>query len=105
MKPIKVDDVNRVFGGKTHELVPKMNEIPKEFQYGKSKWNKVFGDWFFYGLENCVWTPKKDVNKEDALRHIGAVMRSYEIKHEHKEAGVAFLLNEFFEDVQYDKAR
>jgi hypothetical protein len=32
-------------------------------------------------------------------------MSSWEPKHEHKEAGCAYLLSEFFDDVNYKKAK
>ena len=102
MKPIKVTDLDIAFGTNIEKLLPTMEEIPKEFKDGNSKWNKVASDWFFNGLNNCKWNPKDGVVTNDALRHIKAVMGSFQPSHEHKEAGCAYLLSEFFNDVEYE---
>lgn len=81
-------------------LMPKYEDIPKEFKSSSNRWNKLFNKWFFSGLRGATFIPKEGVDKMKALRHISAVMGSFEPSHEHKEAGVAFLLNEWFEDVQ-----
>ena len=49
--------------------------------------------------------PKEGVDTKKALRHVKAVLGSWEPKHEHKEAGVAFLLNEWFDDVTYETTK
>lgn len=98
-------DADIVFGGGIKELMPAYSDIPEEFKSRSNKWTKVVSDWFYSGLKEVVWTPKEGIDKEDALRHIKAVMGSWEPKHEHKMAGCAFLLSEFFEDVTYAKAK
>jgi hypothetical protein len=45
--------------------------------------------------------PKEGVDVDKALRHIQAIMRSYQPKHEHKEAAVAYLLSQWFDDVTW----
>lgn len=105
LKPKKVTDADIVFGGKAMTLLPPYANIPDEFKRGTSRWNRVVRDWFFKGLSNCQWIPKEGVDTTRALRHIKAIMGSFEPKHEHKEAGCAYLLSEFFEDVTYEKAK
>lgn len=103
MKPVKVTDVDLAFGGKTDKLLPAMEDIPDEFKTDSSKWNQVVSDWFYRGLQGAVWTPKEGVNSADGIRHIQAIMASFQPKHEHKFAGCAYLLNEFFDEVTYKK--
>jgi hypothetical protein len=103
MKPIKVNDADLAFGGDMRILLPKYNDIPDEFKDHYNKWAKIVSDWFFGGLKNAKFTPKEGIDKSDALRHIKAIMTSWDPKHEHKEAGCAYLLSEFFEDVTYEK--
>jgi hypothetical protein len=100
--PIEVSDVELAFGGRMEKLLPEYNEIPQEFKNGNTKWNKVVTDWFYGGLKNCRWMPKKGVDTAKAVRHIGAIMGSFEPSHEHKMAGCAYLLSSFFKDVKYD---
>lgn len=100
----EIDPISAMFPTRVDHLMPKYENIPKEFKNwnGRGKWNKVVSDWFFYGLKNAKWTPKPGVDTQKALRHVKVVLGSWEPKHEHKEAGVAFLLNEWFVDVKYE---
>lgn len=82
-------------------LMPKMSEIPAEFQrHEGTKWNKIQSRWFFSGLPNGTeFKPKKGVNSDTAVRHLATIQRSFQPKHEHKEAAVAWLMSLWFEDV------
>jgi hypothetical protein len=87
------------FGGAAHgmrELLPPYESIPKEFRNNRTEWNRLFSDWFYRGLSSLELEPKEGIDKHAALAHIRAVMSSFEPKHEHKEAGVAFLLSQWF---------
>lgn len=46
--------------------------------------------------------PEAGVDRYKALRHIHYILGSWEPKHEHKEAGAAFLFNEWFEDAKWE---
>src|SRR5579871_382448 len=102
-----VDGVTAVFGAqRLGDLIPKWEAIPKEFKDGNTKWNKLFHVWFFEGLEKgAEFKPKAGVDKTKALRHVRAVMGSFEPRHEHKEAAVAYMMSEWFEDVVYEVKR
>lgn len=82
-------------------MMPAYSSIPEEFKHGRTKWNKLFNDIFFNGLESLELFPKPGVDKDRAFRHIRAIMVSFAPKHEHKEAGVAFLFNEWFDDAKW----
>lgn len=105
MKPIKVHDAEIAFGGKMQSLLPAMADIPEEFRKGNSKWNQVVSDWMFSGIKDCQWKPKEGIDPNEAIRHIKAIMVSFEPKHEHKEAGCAYLLSQFFDDLKYERAK
>jgi len=96
-----VDKVMAVFPGRViGALLPKWEDIPKEFKDDHTKWNKIVHLWFFEGLpKETVWKPKEGVDKAMALRMVGTCMRSFEPQHEHKTAGCAWMLSEFFEDI------
>jgi hypothetical protein len=101
----EVTDLDLTFGGNMKKLLPDYSIIPDEFKHGRNKWCKVVGDWYFYGMKNCTWKPKEGIDTQKALRHVKAVVGSWEPKHEHKVAGCAYLLSEFFEDVKYERAK
>lgn len=96
----EVSELDIAFGGSIENLMPKYADVPEEFRRGGTKWNKVVNKWFFGGLEGVTFVPKEGVDQSKALRHIAAIMRSFEPKHEHKEAGCAYLFDQWFEDVK-----
>ncbi len=102
---LKVPDVTMLdvaFGARAMDFMPKMEDIPESFT-NQEKWSKVTGHWFFCGLKNAKWTPKAGVDQGKALAAVKAVLGSFAPKHEHKEAAVAYMLSEWFEDVTYDE--
>ena len=103
--PQEIDDVTLVFPASVKPLMPDKSDIPDEITNGRSKWCQVTSDWFFSGLHNVKWTPKEGIDQVKALRHIKAILGSFEPQHEDKEAAVAYLLSEWFEDVQYGKGK
>lgn len=99
MVPKKVTDADWAFGNIDGLMVP-MAAIPVEFQRGRTKWNHIQSRWFFSGLPKGTDFKAKDgVDGKLALRHLGAIQRSFEPKHEHKEACVAYLMSLWFDDV------
>lgn len=96
----EVDGVDLAFGpARINTLLPAWDEIPDEFKRHNNKWVRIVSRWFFQGLKGATFKPKPGVDERKALNHIGACMKSWEPQHEHKEAGCAYLLSEFFEDV------
>jgi len=85
--------------------VPRYEDIPEEFKRSSSnnKWCKLFSAWFYCGLKSLELTPKPGVDKDKALKFIRSIMASFAPQHEHKEAACAFLFNEYFSDVKYEK--
>lgn len=95
-KPMPVDGARKSYSASVHHLMPKYSEIPDEFRTSRTPWNALFSQWFFHGLRE-VPKVKAGFNRGAALQHISAVMRSYEPKHEHKEAAVAYLMSLWLE--------
>jgi hypothetical protein len=98
------DGIDLAFPTKTKGLMPEYAEIPKEFKAGRTKWNQLFADCFYSGLKSLELTPKEGIDKNKAWAHIRYIMGSWEPKHEHKEAAVAYLLSQWFEDAKWEKA-
>ena len=107
MFPISdVDPVTMAFGAvDTSKLMPPYADIPQEFKHGSGKWNRLMSDWFYCGVKNMVLTPREGVDQVKALRHIKSILASFEPKHEHKEAGVAYLLDQWFSDGTWERAK
>lgn len=104
MEPQEVRDVDLAFGGDIKVLLPPYEEIPDEFKHGNTEWNRVVAQWFFDGLSgDTEFYAKEGIDSKKALRHIGAILRSFQPKHEHKEAGCAYLLSLWFEKINVPK--
>lgn len=100
----ELKDIDVAFGNIGH--LPKYSDIPEEFKRGSTKWNEITSTWFFSGLpQGTDFIPRKDVDGNKALKAIKAILVSWEPKHEHKEAGVAYLLSQWFEDVKIPDVR
>lgn len=96
-KPTEVSDVDIAFGG-IAGLLPEYEEIPQEFKDGRTEWNRVQSKWFFSGLSEADrFLVKSGINERTAFRHLQAIQGSFQPKHEHKSAAVAWLLSLWFE--------
>lgn len=93
--PIEVSRVDMAFGGKAMEILPPWSEIPDEFKCQRSPWVKWQQDWFFSGLKRMP-VPNAGVDLDRAMQNLACIQRSFEPKHEHKEAGVAYLASLWF---------
>ena len=93
----EVSQVDLAFGNT--KLMPKWEEIPKDFKHGKTKWNELFSIWFYRGLEGITLDKIDGLTNEEAtkvVRYIRSFMVSFQPKHEHKEAAVAYILSLYF---------
>ena len=98
-QPQEVTDLHIAFG-KIDNLMPPMADIPSEFKSFGNPWVKFQQDWFFNGLPNeAEFHPRDGVDGRKALRHLMAIQWSFNPKHEHKEAAVAYLASLWFERV------
>ena len=84
----------------TPEGFPKYKDIPEEFKNIYNKWAMLQAKWFFSGLDSSKLIPKAGVDKIKALRVLGTFQGDWDLRHEHKAAGVAFLMSEWFEDYE-----
>lgn len=97
-QPKAVTDLDVALGAGALALMPARDEIPQEFHHQTCPWVKFQSDWFSRGLRRSSITPKDGVDMTAALRHLSAIQGSWEPKHEHKMAGVAFLASLWFDD-------
>jgi hypothetical protein len=95
-QPIPVTKLDSVFGGNVKEILPPYDEIPSEFKRQGHPWVRWQQEWFFHGLKSLP-TPKEGIDGNMAIANLACVQGSFEPKHEHKEAGVAYLASLWFE--------
>lgn len=91
--PVEVTDLDLAFPAQVvGTLLPLWEDIPEEFQHHRGYWTKLVDTWFALGLDKHPAT-KDGIDPKTAWRHLAACMRSFQPKHEHKVAGVAYLMS------------
>lgn len=96
--PIDVDKVDAAFGGSGKllaKILPPMHSIPDEFTHESSLWVRWQQDWFYSGLKRWP-VAREGVDMKKAMSNLIVIQRSWEPKHEHKQAGVAYLASLWF---------
>ena len=99
-KPYEIDVLTTVFPAKVSHLMPTYKDIPEEFRNMNNHQGflKFADKWFFHGLKPEEFPAvKKGIDRHIAIRHLAAIQRSIEPKHEHKRAAVAYLASLWFE--------
>jgi len=98
--PVAVDGLQLAFGADLERLLPPWNEIPEKYKDHDHPMSAVVTRWFFSGLpKGTRFVPRPGIDKNVALRQVATCLRSFEPQHEHKKAGVAYLLDLFFEAI------
>lgn len=95
-KPQEISKADAVFGGNTRTLMPAYHEIPEEFKRSGNNWVEWQRQWFYRGLQSSP-TPKEGIDAKAAMAHLAAIQSSWDPKHEHKMAGVAYLASLWFD--------
>lgn len=91
-----ITDVDIAFGNVDH--LPAEAAIAERFWQDSDPYHKITSKWFFEGLKGAheLGTPRDGVDATKAVRAIKAILASWAPKHQHKEAGVAMLIHEWF---------
>ena len=86
------------------ELMPVYSDIPDDFKSMNNPYVKWQQKWFFSGLkESDIPKTKNGIDSKKAIRHLSAIQNSWSPKHEHKEAGVAYLASLWFEEPKIER--
>jgi hypothetical protein len=95
-QPTVVDDVTFAFGGDVRNLMPPYEAIPDEFKRDSNPYVRFQRDWFYGGIpKDRMPAAKPGIDFKTAMRHLGTIQGSFEPKHEHKEAAVAYLASKW----------
>lgn len=95
--PQEISDVDVAFPAHVvGTLLPMPDDIPEEFKDHHNRWNRFVSHLFFRG--GAMPAAKEGIVLQCAVRHLRAVLGSFEPKHEHKIAGAAWLASMWFVD-------
>jgi len=90
-KPKDVSDADLAFPAKVCGVyLPPVKDIPKEIVEHYSEWNRKANSLMFSGGDVDL---KPEIDRKMAIRQLRACLGSFEPKHEHKTAGVGYLLS------------
>lgn len=97
----ELDDVTLAFPAHALDWMPAWEEIPEEYKVGTTEAERIARQWFYRGLGDQVEFYARDgIDAEQAFRAIQATLRSFQPKHEHKMAAVAFMIDTWFSEVR-----
>lgn len=101
--PKETNALDMAFGsGVIGKFLPPMEEIPKAYHRGRRPGCEVAMKIFFSGAKTFKAAPREGINASAAMRQIKVCLGSFDPQHEHKEAGVGYLFELFFESVELD---
>jgi hypothetical protein len=105
IEPVAISDVMLAFPADVEGVMPPWEEIPEEFRRGSNEWTKLADYWFACGLAGTTqFYLKEGIDGETAVRHLRAILGSFQPRHEHKMAAVAWLCSLWFVEVtQYEQ--
>lgn len=87
------------------DFVPKMADLPDEFQdFIHNKSCKIAAKLFYGGgrLPDHGLAPRDGVDAGRATQAVGALLASFEPKHEHKMAAAGYLIDQWFEPAKIE---
>lgn len=91
----EITDIDLAFPASVRHLMPDYDEIPDEYKKDSHWAVKFQRSWFFNGIKSYSFSWKDDIDGKTAMRHLSCIQGSFEPKHEHKEAAVAYLLDQW----------
>lgn len=95
-QPQQVEDVMLAFPAVLGGLLPPLEAIPANYP-NREEWLGFQHKWFGGALPpDSEIQPAAGVDADTAWRHLTAIQRSFEPKHEHKMAAVAWLASRWF---------
>ena len=89
--------INAALQLRTTDCMPVYSEIHDEFKRDRNTWVRWQTQWFFDGLKAAP-APREGVDGKAAMRHLSHIQRSWDTKHEHKKAAVAYLASMWFRE-------
>ena len=96
-KPQIVDRITQAFPADVSGLIPPLIDIPAVFKdWPGTPWNEWQRRWFYQGLPHPLPTPRDGIDLDTAMGHLRAIQGSFQPRHEHKEAAVAYLASLWF---------
>ena len=101
----EMTDLDMAFPECIKEWMPDYDDIPVEFRNFDNKWTWFQRNWFYNGIKIIEIKPKPGIDSKAAMRHLRAILGSFEPNYYHRGAAVAFLASLWFDDMKYILAK
>jgi len=100
-QPVAVSRIQQVFPANLGDLLPPLDLIPEVFQKRRAGHVSAYASAMALGRidESLALIKRDDVDPEVAWTHLSTIAGSFEPRHEHKEAALAWLLSLWFREV------
>jgi hypothetical protein len=100
-KPQEIDRISQAFPASViGKLLPLEKDIPAPYWENNHPMAEVVSHWFYFGLNpKAELELKAGVDGHVMMQHLTTCLRSFEPKHQHKIAGVAFLLDQWISSI------
>lgn len=95
-----ITGLDMAFGQRAMGLMPAYAEIPREFRHGRDDYSRFQQKWFSEGVSAGDVKWRRGIDPDAAWSHLEAIQGSFEPKHEHKAAGVSWLLSKWAKKVK-----
>lgn len=103
--PQEITEARMAFPANVSDLLPPVEAIPDEFgETGNrdNKWIALVNKWFHEGARGLNLYPHHGTDPSRAFKHLAAIMKSFEPKHEYKIAAVAFLFSLWYDGYDWN---
>ena len=100
-QPVAIPRVQQVFPANLGDLLPPLDLIPEAYRSGRAGHVSTYARSMALGRidESLALIKRPGVDPELAWTHLCTIASSFEPKHEHKEAALAWLLSMWYLDV------
>lgn len=84
------------------DFMPSWENIPLDFQLGRTMWNRLADDWYRKGLNDLKVVPWDGIDEELAITCVISHLKSWKVSEDHKLAGVAYMMASLFEGATWE---
>ena len=100
----EISNATKAYPADVKNLMPAYDQIPEEIKnQDANNYTRLRAKWFLKGLmAHDVPEPRGGIDGDKAWDHLFCIQRSFEPKHEHKSAAVAYLMSLWFKEPVLD---
>lgn len=106
-EPVELTAVERAFPANALDWMPAPDDIPETY-WNSYEWHtQLWRDAMFAGIDDIQLAPKDPSWEQEevdrAHAHLYAILGSFAPKHQHKEAALAYLTDQWFDAVRWKR--